>query len=138
MINDYLIVGDCDSKIMMRISDIAYIDIDTLNPNDINYYIVLKYKEGDELKRISIDHTTYEHIINKIMPEYLALHYPLCSKCGGYPISFSSPDENKQGVVCSNDREHEVYCAFNKRHSRAPLFEAWVDGTFGDISNLCD
>lgn len=139
---DYMLVGNGDGQHLIRLSDIAYIEVDTLNPNDINYSLYLKYKDefsdSESLKCIFIDKNTYEHIINKLMPEYLVEGYPLCAQCGGYPIPFSDPYENVQGVVCSQDKDHIVTCKYNARHCRAPLFDHWIEGKFGDVSNLCD
>lgn len=137
---DFVIIGNCDETRMIRYSDISHIECDHLNPNDVSYWVFMKYLDS-EGERVSfmLSKEEYKHILNKLMPEYASEYgYGLCRKCGGYPIPFSDPDEGIQGVECSEDPTHKVTCKYNARHCRAPLGEAWANMDFKDVSELCD
>ena len=130
----FIIIGDQDSHNIIRLEDITRIEADTLNPNDVNYYIIV---HGES---ICIPYETYSMLISKLVPEDLRVGgYPQCAVCGGYAVAFTDPIEGKQGVQCSKSPlTHEVHCKLNARHCAGPLMDAWIAGDFGDVTSQTD
>lgn len=131
----FIIIGDSDSHKVVCLKDIIQIEADTLNPNDVNYYIILAH---DPETSISISFETYALLLEKLKPEDMRTEgYQQCPVCGGYPVAFTDYASDKQGVFCSKDpTAHRVTCKVNTRHCASHLYDSWNAGVFGDVTSI--
>ena len=133
----FIIIGDSDSHKIVRLEDIIQIDADTLNTNDVNYYVVLAH---DPETSISISYETYALLLEKLKPEDMRNEgYRQCAVCGGYPVAFTDHALDEQGVFCSKEPiTHRVTCKINTRRCAATLYDSWNAGVFGDVPSISD
>lgn len=135
--DEWILLGDGDERTLVRLSDIKSIDAESLNMDDVNYYVQLL--SADETRVVRISHSVYAQLVTKlkiVCHDEFIVH---CPACGGVPVMFSQcessnnvPEQDTQGIYCANNpQEHRVICPLGMRHSRAPIMDAWCAGNFG-------